>query len=335
MASTSITCEVDLEAEGKSAGYLRVPHSTDRSAYGWLPLPLTVVRNGQGPTVLMLAGVHGDEYEGQIALSKLARELAPSDLQGSLIVLPAVNAPAAKAGMRSSPIDEGNLNRTFPGDATGTPTQMIAHYVEEVLLPRCDYLIDLHSGGTSLCYPPTLLRGKGHTPEEAEMLLELQVAFDLPCAWEFTTGGGPKSTARTAMGAANRKGVISLMAELGGGAVVSKDILALSERGLRRILHRLGMLPGYEPDPVRGTRVLHAQGSVYAYDAGLFEPYKDLLDPVGAGDEVGAVHFVDAPSREPVAVVSPHSGIVLCKRALGQVACGDAVFQIARDAEQG
>ena len=111
MASTSITCEVDLDAEGKSAGYLRVPHSTSLSAYGWLPVPVTVVRNGQGPTVLMLAGVHGDEYEGQIALSKLARALAPSDLRGCLIVLPAVNAAAAKAGMRSSPIDRPAFGR--------------------------------------------------------------------------------------------------------------------------------------------------------------------------------------------------------------------------------
>lgn len=51
-----ITLEIDLAEEGKPSGYLRVPHSSHRSAYGWLPVPITVIRNGQGPTVLMLAG---------------------------------------------------------------------------------------------------------------------------------------------------------------------------------------------------------------------------------------------------------------------------------------
>lgn len=280
----------------------------------------------------MLAGVHGDEYEGQIALGNLSRELEPSDIEGRLILLPAVNTPAAKAGLRTSPADDGNLNRAFPGSATGTPTEMIAHYIEKILLPLSDYMVDLHSGGTSLYYPATLLRGTGHTPAETRKLLELQEAFDLPFAWEFTSGGGPKSTARTAMGAANRNGVISVMAELGGGAAVSKDILALTERGLRRILHKLGMLHAYQPDAVRGTRVLHAQGSVCSYNDGLFQPYKDIGDPVEKDEAVGVVHSPDAATAEPTRVVSPHAGIVLCKRPLGQVCRGDAVFQIAKDA---
>jgi predicted deacylase len=332
MSNSLITCEVDLEIDGKQSGYLRVPHSTHSSAYGWIPVPITVIGNAEGPTVLMLAGVHGDEYEGQIALDRLARDLDPPDLRGRLIILAAANAPAAEAGLRTSPIDEGNLNRAFPGDARGTPTQMIAHYIEDVLLPRCDYLIDLHSGGTSLYYPPTLLRGTGHTPEEACKLMLLEEAFDLPYAWEFTSGGGPNSTARTAMGAANRNSVVSVMAELGGAGAVSKDILALTERGLRRILNSLGALPDYQPDPARGTRVVHAQGSIYAYEQGLFEPFKDIGDAVQVDETVGLVHAVGVPTREPAPIRSPYAGMVLCKRPLGRVGCGDAIFQIARDA---
>lgn len=334
MPTSLISSEIDLNTNGKQSGYLRVPHSTHRSAYGWLPVPVTMIRNGDGPTALMLAGVHGDEYEGQIALSKLARELEPQEVHGRVIVMPAVNSPAAKAGLRVSPIDSGNLNRTFPGDAKGSPTEMIAHYIEEVLLPQCDYLIDLHSGGSSLFYPLTLLRGTGHTPEEAKTLRNLQEAFDLPYAWIFTSGGGPNSTARTAMGAANRKGVIPIMAELGGGGGVSKDILEMTERGVRRVLNRVGILPRYEADTARGTRAMHAEGSVYAYDAGVFEPWKDVGDPVDVGEEVGMVHATDVTGRAPVSVTSPFSGFVLCKRALPQVECGDAVFQIARDADQ-
>ncbi|MFT7596645.1 MAG: putative deacylase [Paracoccaceae bacterium] len=153
-----------------------------------------------GPLVAM-AGNHGDEYEGQIAISELARGLASDQIRGRLILLPMLNFPAALAGLRTSPIDGGNLNRLFPGDAKGHPTAMIAHYVEDVIMPMADYAIDLHSGGSSLFYPPSLLRGMGHSAADSGALKRMQEALDLPYAWVFTTGGGRDSTARTAMGA--------------------------------------------------------------------------------------------------------------------------------------
>jgi predicted deacylase len=333
MPNTLITSEVDFDDEGKHTGFLRLPHSVHRSAYGWIPIPVVSIKNGDGPTVLLISGNHGDEYEGQIALTKLCRELGSEDIRGRLIILTMANYPAARAGLRTSPIDNGNLNRSFPGDALGTPTQAIAHYIEEVLLPICDYSIDLHSGGSSLFYPSTLLRGRGHTPEEAEKLVALQHAFDLPYAWVFTSGGGPNTTARTSMGGAGRKGVVSIMAELGGGGTISPAILAQTERGIRRVLHSLDMLPSYMPDAANGTRELNVAGSIYAYDNGLFEPFKEIGDTVRTGEETGAIHHPDEPWREPTLVHSPYDGMVLCKRFMSQVERGDAVFQIATDAK--
>lgn len=332
MANSLITSEVPFEQGGKHTGFLRVPHSVTTSAYGWLPIPICVLQNGSGPTLLISAGNHGDEYEGQVAVTKLIQTLETTDIQGRLILLPIANAPAAGAGTRTSPIDNGNLNRSFPGDPAGTPTQMIAHYIEEVLLPMCDYAVDLHSGGTSLQYPATLLRGPAHSPKEEAGLALLSDAFDLPYAWVFTGGGGTTSTARTAMGAANRKGVINVMAELGGGGAIDTDILADTERGLLRILHALGMLPAYAPDAPRGTRALNAQGSVFAYDSGLLELHKDIGDPVTSGDTVAFIHDPANPWRAPIPVTSPYEGIVLAKRHLTQVQRGDAIVQIAKDA---
>lgn len=331
MAGSLISAEIDLESEGRHSGFLRVPHSTHDNAYGWIGVPIVSLKNGAGPTVLMTAGNHGDEYEGQIALSRLARDLNVDQMAGRLILLPALNAPAAEAGCRVSPIDSGNLNRSFPGDAAGTPTQMIAHYLEEVLIPLADLLVDLHSGGSSLFYPATLLRGPGATPAEADTLTKLHEAFDLPYCWLFPGSPGRASTGRTAMAAANRKGVVSVMAELGGAGVVDPGILALTERGLRRILHQQGLLPAYVPDATRGTRSLRAQGTVYAYDTGLYEPFKDIGDPVAIEEPIGAVHDPFRPLMPPVTIISPHRGIVLAKRAIGQVKRGQALVQIAAD----
>lgn len=331
MTGTLITSEVDFDAEGKQSGLLRVPHSTHRSAYGWLPVPITVIRNGEGPTLAISAGVHGDEYEGQIAVASLARELDAAEIRGRLILLPMLNFPAAEAGCRVSPLDHGNLNRLYPGEPIGTPSEMIAHYHEEVVLRLADYAVDLHSGGSSLIYPPTILRGPAHSPEEESGLATLTEAFDLPYAWVFTGGGGRDSTARTVMGAANRKGVVNVMAELGGAGCVTPEALRQTERGLRRILHALGMLPDYTPDAARGTRELHALGSIYADAPGVFEPLKTIGEDVAENETVALIHHPETPGLEPDAVISPYGGLVLAMRAIAQVRRGDALLQIAAD----
>ncbi|MBV1927563.1 MAG: succinylglutamate desuccinylase/aspartoacylase family protein [Rhodobacteraceae bacterium] len=333
MTDSLVTAEVDFNALGKQTGFLRIPHSVHHSAYGWVPAPIVVIKNGVGPTVLLMAGNHGDEYEGQIALARLARDLSADDIQGRVIILTMANPPAARAGLRTSPIDAGNLNRSFPGNAQGTPTEMIAHYIEDVLMPLADISIDLHSGGTSLYYPATLLRGMGNSADESAMLTRLQSAFDLPYAWVFTGGGGRNSTARTAMGAANRKGVPSVMAELGGGGFVTPNILHQTERGLRRVLHSLGMLPDYIPDQANGTREVNALGLVYAYEDGVLELLVNIGDAVSQNDIVALIHHPQTPWKDVDEVRTPYGGMILCKRALGQVERGDAVFQIAKDVE--
>src|SRR3546814_6849872 len=73
-----------------------------------------VIRNGDGPAALLVAGNHGDEYEGQIALRDLARTLEPAAVTGTVIVVPGLNFPAVRAAVRCSPVDGGNMNRSFP-----------------------------------------------------------------------------------------------------------------------------------------------------------------------------------------------------------------------------
>ena len=113
-AMSRLSADIDLSADGKATGFVRVPHSVHRSAYGWIPIPIVRIRNGEGPSVLMQAGTHGDEWEGQIGLGNLIRALEPKDIKGRLVILPSANFPAAMAGQRTSPIDEGNLNRSIP-----------------------------------------------------------------------------------------------------------------------------------------------------------------------------------------------------------------------------
>ena len=72
-------------------GWLHLPHSVTRSAYGVIPIPIAVVKNGMGPQVLLTGGTHGDEYEGQIALTRLVQSLAQV---GCEVIRPTIKAPS-------------------------------------------------------------------------------------------------------------------------------------------------------------------------------------------------------------------------------------------------
>src|SRR5882762_84402 len=93
-----ISAEIDFSKDGKQVGYLRLPFSVHESAYGWIPIPIVCIRNGEGPRVLLVSGNHGDEYEGQVTLMKLTRRLQVEDVKGRVIILSAANFPAAMAG---------------------------------------------------------------------------------------------------------------------------------------------------------------------------------------------------------------------------------------------
>ena len=154
MRPSPISATVDFNADGVQHGFLRLPYSRDDSAWGSVMIPLTVVRNGTGPTALLTGGNHGDEYEGPIALYDLARRLKADDVTGRVIIIPGMNQPAFAAGTRTSPIDRGNMNRAFPGRPDGTVTEKIADYFQRVLLPMADVVLDFHSGGRTLDFLP-------------------------------------------------------------------------------------------------------------------------------------------------------------------------------------
>jgi predicted deacylase len=137
--------------------HLGMPFSIDRSPYFQVKVPVAVIRNGAGPSVLLMAGNHGDEYEGELCLARLIRRLEPARIRGRITILPTANMPAVMAAKRCSPLDGGNLNRAFPGDPKGNPTSRLAHFLEKELFPRHDVVFDIHSGGTSMEHLPVAL----------------------------------------------------------------------------------------------------------------------------------------------------------------------------------
>ena len=330
--TSRVWTDVDYERDGKQVGWLYLPHSVTRSGYGHLATPVAVLKNGNaGPTVLLMAGNHGDEYEGQIALARLIRTLDPARLSGRLILLPMANVAAAAAGVRVSPLDGGNLNRAFPGDADGGPTSAMAHYYATVLFPLASALIDLHSGGTSMNYLPFASycrSGDAATDARSHALLEA-FAAPLSIVWDAVDQ-------RMAEMEASRRRLAAISGEFGGGATVTPSGLAIVERGLSSALAHLGMLASDPPAKVENSRWLEIPNAafyVYAASAGVFEPLVALGQTVAAGDPCGLIHFVEEPLREPVLCRFGVPGLVVCMRQPARVERGDCLAHLARDVE--
>jgi predicted deacylase len=327
--TSRISSEIPFDQNGKQLGFLRLPHSVHRSAYGWIPIPIACIKNGAGPTVLLMAGNHGDEYEGQIGLSALIRMIDVSDVQGRIIFLPSANFPAAMAGTRTSPIDEGNLNRLFPGNVNGSVTEQMAWYIEHVLLEMSDYVFDLHSGGSSLMYIPSAGCRRSEDPKKMNDALETMRLFGAPAAYVLDS---QSSDACTLAAAAARQGVIHYGAELGGGGTLTPSALRVVIDGTRRALKHLGVLKSSvnisEPNPTQILQVRGADYFVYAHDSGLFEPTVELGETVQAGQLAGLIHFHDTPWREPTKAFFKRAGIVLCKRMMCLTERGDCLFHL-------
>ena len=255
-SQSRLTAEIDFNRNGKQHGFIRLPYSVHRSAYGWIPIPVACIKNDAGPRILLMAGNHGDEYEGQVALGKLIRDLEPDEVSGRIIILPSANFPAAMAGMRTSPLDGGNLNRSFPGDPYGGPTEQIADYIESVLLPQCDFVFDFHSGGSSLTYVPSAMMRRPQTPELLEGGIDMLRTFGAPVGYLVDAALGD----HTLTAAAARAEVRHMSTEIAGGGQVTPTALRIMESGIRRVLAKVGALSGEPPPAAAKTRIMQVCG---------------------------------------------------------------------------
>lgn len=336
--ASRIAGEIDFDREGRQAVYLRAPLSRNTSGWGIVEIPLVVVKNGSGPTVLLTGGIHGDEYEGPIAVSELARTLDPGAVQGRVIMLPAVNIPAVLADKRLSPVDDRDMNRCFPGNPRGTFSEMLAHYLDSVILPMVDVSMDLHTAGHSGDSVPSTNMHRVADEAMFRRTLEAAAAFGAP--YNVVFGGVDEGATLTS--AVERRGILSLGTELGGWGRVKIEGVRVARRGIRNLLKHVGVMEGEpdtaQPDGSAGTRhMIVADPACYSFSpgAGTFEPCNLVGETVRAGDPAGYLHFVEDIDREPLTVAYRRDGILWMSAGPGRVARGDTVAVVMSDFEGG
>ncbi len=286
----------------------------------------TIVGRRQGPHLLIVGGIHGDEFEPMMACRRLLREIAPEQLSGRITVAPCVNESAFARCLRTA--DDGkDLARTCPGRADGTLTEQVAFAVSE-WIRSADFLIDMHTAGARYGLLP--LAGYTLHPDTEVLAQQRRMAraFNLPIVW----GTNPRFNGTTLAVARDAK-IPAIYVENGGGSTYELKRVEENVRGCRAVARVLGMLD--EPAAADQVRYFveddrdhsgHLQRQHPAPVAGFFEPCVVLGDIVQAGQTIG--RMIDTLGDQVTEIKSEREGTVLFLRVFPSVQQGDALMSL-------
>jgi predicted deacylase len=224
-----------------------LPLAPGQKQTGWLPvhglsgsdMPIAVICGAKpGPILAVTAGVHGGEYDGIAAASRLVTDLDPAALSGTVVIMPTVNMPAYRARVSYVvPLDGKNPNRVFPGSAGGTAAERIAYTVHNEVVRKADALIDLHGGDMvealvpfSIYYPT----GNAEVDEQSKWLAEW---FGIPYVLRSNVQGSNYAAAAMA-------GVPAIITEAGQQGYHDPKAAEIHYQGVLNIMRRMEMLPG-------------------------------------------------------------------------------------------
>lgn len=306
--------------------------ATNASAYRTVTVPVLEIQAPlAGPAVALIAGVHGDEWEGQIALQWLWQQLPAMLRRGTVLLVPVANISASRAGTRLAPDDGGNLNRAFFPDIPARDyTETLAQAIDTQILSRVTHMVDIHSGGASLRYPAATVVTRYRDDPLDERVMAMARAFGSPYCLFFRSAMPGSMPA-----AASRRGIARLSTEVGGGRETSHEMSTVCRDGLLRCLAHLGMVetdltPAQErSEPPSLFDVSPSGMTLRATADGVFVPSVSLDERVTVGQALGQYSEPTEPDRPIMSILAPHDGVIICHRAIARSQAGDCLFQIA------
>jgi predicted deacylase len=222
----------------------------------------------EGPVVFVTAALHGDEINGTGAIRQLIRDPDLRLLRGSLILVPVLNLLAFDRHSRYLP-DRRDLNRSFPGSATGSLASRMADRIFQEIVWRCDYGIDLHTAAVRRTNYPSV---RGDLTDPGVRRLAESFGSEI-----IINGRGPKGSFRRA---ACRAGCPTIVMEGGEVWKVEPGIVESASRGVKNVLCELGMLDE-EPEKPRYQLVVEKSKWIRAEKGGFLQFHVapgDLVD---------------------------------------------------------
>lgn len=251
-------------------------------------LPLVIVNGTRpGPRVAVTAGVHGGEYSSIPALRRLALSLEPTEVAGTLVAVLLANTAAFFArSVYYTPPDGLNLNRVFPGDSQGSPTERLASWLFDNVISLSDRYIDMHSGDLNEALVTFIGLVAPMAPDLDAAALAMAQAYGL----DYILGPGESSpTPGPAVAAARAASIPAIWAEVAGRGSWTAEEVRQQEEGLRRALGAAGLLPNQDPTPPKASkRILH-MASLRAEVSGCWFPAVEVGQEVVQGQVFGEI----------------------------------------------
>ncbi|HLN12429.1 MAG TPA: succinylglutamate desuccinylase/aspartoacylase family protein [bacterium] len=277
-------------------------------------VPVWIINSGTpGPRVAVTAGMHGTEYVGIEAATRLARQTNTTDIRGTLAVFPVVNVLGFEAAdVLTVPVDGLNLNRVFPGDPSGSPSYVLAHFLFESVRRIADAAIDLHGGDSAQALHPF---GVCYETGEADVdrrSMEMARLFDMPFIWAM---GAQRGHAGMMISELNKCGIPAAIGEAGDLGTCREEDVRLHLRGVANILKSLGAIEGTPelilPSP---PDVFRHNFPVVAHRGGVFDARVPIGARVSRGELLGVIKNIEGDTVEDV--TSPHAGVIMsCQSA--------------------
>ena len=294
-------------------------------------VPITII-NGKkaGPTLVLMAGIHGSEYSPIISLQNLMPKIDPNEISGAVIAIHIANMPAyIGRTIYISPADGKNLNRSFPGKADGTLTERIAYFLTSKVYPLADAVLDIHSGDGNEQLRPSWV---GYYSEEEDAAVveasrKMAMIFGLKYANAFKGSLTPKSKAIWAGSAAIAMGIPSIDVEAGGMGIINHYAIEQIETGIKRIMDHLGILEMSLP-PVEEPTIFGERFSVNAPSDGSWFPLVDTEKMVKKGELIG--FMTDWYGRRIFEAKAPISGMLILRLEAPPVKEGELLITVAK-----
>jgi uncharacterized protein len=281
-----------------------------------ISLPIQVLHGRRaGRTVWISAALHGDEIAGVEIIRRVTRSLNARTMSGTLIAVPIVNVHGFLNGDRYLP-DRRDLNRSFPGSASGSLAARIAHLFMSEIVKRSDVGIDLHTGSDHRTNLPHV-RADLDDPETRK----LAEAFGAPLMLHARVRDGSLRAAATESGAT------MLLYE--GGEAWRFDSAAIDAgvRGVRNVLAELAMVDPDESGPRAAPLESRRSTWVRARRSGLALLQTSLGTTVPRGELLGVIH--DSVGKRLSRITAPRAGVVIGHIQHPLVNQGDAVVHLA------
>jgi uncharacterized protein len=292
---------------------------------GGLQLPYVDVRGAaDGPHLTVIAGVHGTEYTSIAAAREFARSLDPAAVTGRVTVVPLVNLPAFWA--RSPfvvPEDGKNLNRSFPGDPSGSYAEALADAVFSTFLAGSDAVLDLHAGDLPEALEPFAMYEESAVEGRAR---ELALAYGLGHVVRQTRE--VRTVAGSSAAAAADAGIPAIIAESGQNGLLDRPSVERHLAGLANVARSLGVLPGEvaqhpAPQEHEGWHWMRTP------TAGWWEPAVPVGATVRAGELLGTVSGLLGGVEHEVR--APEAGVPLFLTTSPAVVADGLLLGLARD----